>query len=78
MLRDHYTYLITTCVKILCNNYNPLVFFKVNYLIDEGQMTSKGSNAVISYLDHFLDEFGLGEPDVHFHCDNCSGQNKNK
>ena len=40
-----------------------------------GRITSKGSNAVISYIDNFPDEFGLGEPDGHFHCHNCSGQN---
>ena len=38
-------------------------------------MVSKGSNAVISYLDHFLNEFSLGERHMSLHCDNCSGQN---
>lgn len=51
---------------------------QVNYLIDEGMCTSKGSNAVISYLHHFFSKWGLGETAVHLHCDNCSGQNKNK
>lgn len=51
---------------------------QVNYLIDEGMSISKGSNAVISYLHHFFDNYGLGERDVSLHCDNCSGQNKNK
>ncbi|XP_044038134.1 uncharacterized protein LOC122869313 isoform X2 [Siniperca chuatsi] len=48
-----------------------------NYLIDEGHCISKGSNAVIAYLHHFLSQYGLGEKHV-LHCDNCSGQNKNK
>lgn len=39
---------------------------------------SKGSNAVISYLHHFFEKYGLGETTVHLHCDNCAGQNKNK
>jgi len=51
---------------------------QVNYLIDEGMCTSKGSNAVISYLHHFFGKWGLGETELHLHCDNCSGQNKNK
>ena len=51
---------------------------QVNYLIDEGMCTSKGSNAVISYLHHFFGTWGLGEKALHLHCDNCSGQNKNK
>ena len=51
---------------------------QVNYLIDEGMATSKGSDAVISYLHHFFDNYGLGEDYVHLHCDNCAGQNKNR
>ena len=51
---------------------------QVNYLIDEGMCISKGSNAVISYVHHFFENYGLGESSVHLHCDNCSGQNKNK
>ena len=51
---------------------------QVNYLIDEGMATSKGSDAVISYLHHFLGTYGLGEESVTLHCDNCSGQNKNR
>ena len=51
---------------------------QVNYLVDEGVCCRKGSNAVISYLHHFLETYGLGERNVDFHCDNCSGQNKNK
>ena len=51
---------------------------QVNYLVDEGVSISKGSNSVISFLHHFFSQFGLGENVVHLHCDNCSGQNKNK
>lgn len=50
---------------------------QVNYLIDEGMATSKGSNAVINYLHHFFENYGVGETHVDLHADNCSGQNKN-
>ena len=50
---------------------------QVNYLIDEGMASGKGSNAVISYLHHFFNNYGVGEENVELHCDNCSGQNKN-
>ena len=51
---------------------------QVNYLIDEGMATSKGSDAVISYLHHFFLRYGLGEEALQLHCDNCAGQNKNQ
>ena len=51
---------------------------QVNYLIDERHCSSKGSNAVISYLHHYFENYGLGEKEVHLHCDNCSCQNKNR
>ncbi len=51
---------------------------QVDYLVDEGVLISKGSNAVISYLNHFFESYGLGETTAHLHCDNCSGQNKNR
>lgn len=51
---------------------------QMNYLIDEGMCVSKGSNMVISLLHHFFENFGLGEMEVDLHCDNCSGQNKNR
>ncbi|XP_033629960.1 uncharacterized protein LOC117292140 isoform X2 [Asterias rubens] len=51
---------------------------QVNYLIDEGMTSTKGSNAVISYLHHFFENYGLGEEHLSLHCDNCSGQNKNR
>ena len=50
---------------------------QVNYLIDEGRTSNKGSNSVISYLHDYFANFGLGEV-ADLHCDNCGGQNKNK
>lgn len=50
---------------------------QVNYLIDESQSSGKGANVVISYLHDYLENFGLGETDLHLHADNCAGQNKN-
>ena len=49
---------------------------QVNYLIDESHCSSKGSNAVISYLHHYFETYGLGEKEVHLHCDNCSGRTR--
>ncbi|ELT97676.1 hypothetical protein CAPTEDRAFT_206709 [Capitella teleta] len=40
---------------------------QVNYLMDEAHRSTKGSNAVISYLDHFFKFHGLGETDDHLH-----------
>ena len=51
---------------------------QMNFCIDEAHLISKGSNAVISYLNYFFDNYGLGEMDTQLHCDNCSGQNKNR
>ena len=51
---------------------------QMNFLIDEAHLISKGSNAVVSYLHYFFDRFGLGETHADLHCDNCSGQNKNR
>ena len=51
---------------------------QVNYLIDESHCSGKGSNAVISYLHHYFEHYSLGAKDLDLHCDNCSGQNKNK
>ena len=50
----------------------------MNYLIDEASNTGKGGNTIISLLHHFLATHGLGETSVHFHADNCCGQNKNR
>ena len=49
-----------------------------NFLIDEAHVCSKGANNVISYLETFFANFGLGKSVAHLHCDNCSRQNKNK
>ena len=50
---------------------------QTNYLIDEAVDCGKGSNSVISYLHHFLQNHGLGEKNVLFQADNAQGQNKN-
>lgn len=50
---------------------------QMNFVIDEAHLISKGSNAVISFLHYFFENFGLGETNADLHCDNCSGQNKN-
>ncbi|XP_047242435.1 uncharacterized protein LOC124881001 [Girardinichthys multiradiatus] len=50
---------------------------QVNFLIDKGMSSGKGSNEVISYMNHFFTHFGVGETDVDLHYDNCTGQNKN-
>ena len=50
---------------------------QVNYLIDEGMVSGKGANTVISLIHHALENYGLGEEKLHLHADNCSGQNKN-
>ena len=49
----------------------------INYLIDEAVDVGKGANAIVSMLDHFFMNHGLGEKHVHLHADNCGGQNKN-
>ena len=46
---------------------------QITHLIDEIVNTGKGANATISFLHHFLRNHGLGETNVHFHADNCSG-----
>lgn len=48
-----------------------------NYLIDEEDFLEKNANTVISLLDHFFANYGLGEKWVHLTADNCVGQNKN-
>ncbi|MEQ2172837.1 hypothetical protein GOODEAATRI_025460, partial [Goodea atripinnis] len=49
---------------------------QVNFLIDEGMSSGKGSNEV-SYMHHFFTHFRVRETDVDLHCDNWTGQNKN-
>ncbi len=51
---------------------------QINYQVDEAVTISKGFNAVVSYLDNCFGNNGLGETAAHLHCNNCSGQNKNK
>ena len=51
---------------------------QVNYLIDEAVNTGKGANNIISMLHHFLETHNFGEANLHLHCDNCLGQNKNR
>ena len=51
---------------------------QVNFLIDEGMVIDKGSNSVLSYVHFYFAHYGLGEEVAQLHCDNCSGQNKNK
>lgn len=52
-------------------------FRQTNYLIDESDFLSKNANTVISLLDHFFSNYGLGERSAYFTADNCVGQNKN-
>ena len=51
---------------------------QVNFLTDEAGDCGKGANVVISQLHYFFSHHGLGETDVFLHCDNCTGQNKNR
>ena len=51
---------------------------QINFIIDEGTCCGKGSNSVISYLHFFFQNYGVGEQFLVLHCDNGSGQNKNK
>jgi len=50
---------------------------QVNYLIDEADFLDKNANTVISLLDHFFTNHGLGEKHAYLTADNCVGQNKN-
>lgn len=50
---------------------------QVNYLIDESDFLGKDANTVISLLDHFFANHGMGEAEVYLSADNCVGQNKN-
>jgi len=58
----------------ICNEGIPRQY---NYLIDEEHFIEKNANTVISLLDHFFANYGLGEKWVHLTADNCVGQNKN-
>ena len=50
---------------------------QINYLIDEKDLTGKGANETISYLEHYFKHFAPRAKKVNLHCDNCRGQNKN-
>ena len=50
---------------------------QINYLIDEKDLTGKGANETISYLEHYFKEFAPRAKKLNLHCDNCRGQNKN-
>ena len=50
---------------------------QVTYLVDECMDTGKGANTVISYLHHYLENYGINAITVHLNADNCTGQNKN-
>lgn len=50
---------------------------QVNFLNDEAGDCGKGANVVMSQLNFFFDNHGLGEKEVFLHADNCTGQNKN-
>jgi len=58
----------------ICNEGIPRQY---NYLIDEADFLGKNANTVISLLDHFFTNDGLGEKWVHLTADNCVGQNTN-
>lgn len=50
---------------------------QTNYLFDEADFLEKDANTVISILDHFFANHGLGETYACLTADNCVGQNKN-
>ena len=50
---------------------------QVNYLVDESVCCGKGSNVVVSYIHHFLENYGVGEQHLQLNADSCTGQNKN-
>lgn len=56
---------------------NDTVKIQHNFLIPEDRDAGKGANAIISMIHFYMENFSLGEEHVHFHADNCRGQNKN-
>ena len=50
---------------------------KVNFLIEESVLSSKGANSTISHVHYFFHCHGLGETKAQMHADNCGAQNKN-
>ena len=66
-------------IKLYAQKISILYFHnQITYLIDEAFNVGKGANSIISMLHHFFGAHGLGETTVHLHCDNCTGQNKNR
>jgi hypothetical protein len=49
----------------------------MNYLIDEGMDSGKGSNMVVSLLHDYLASSPIQPTHLELHADNCVGQNKN-
>ena len=56
---------------------NEAINRQTTYAIDEAVDRRKGANNVISYLHHYLENYGLGEKILFLQADNCCGQNKN-
>ena len=50
---------------------------QVTYRIDEIVDCGKGSNAVISYIDDYLNKHSFGVSNLSSQADNCSRKNKN-
>ncbi|CAB4025635.1 Hypothetical predicted protein [Paramuricea clavata] len=73
----HHDYISYSRQTLISFNPPEAVPRQVNFLIDEAVSVGKGANSTISYLHYFLEHHGFGETDVHFHADNCGGQNKN-
>ena len=46
---------------------------QVDYLIDEIVSTGKGANSTISYVHHYLENYGIGAKHLLIHADNCVG-----
>ena len=53
---------------------NDGINMQYNYFVDEINSTGKGATATISYIHHFLNEYGFGEKTGYFNADNCSGK----
>uniref|UniRef100_A0A1X7VGY9 DUF7869 domain-containing protein n=1 Tax=Amphimedon queenslandica TaxID=400682 RepID=A0A1X7VGY9_AMPQE len=47
------------------------------HIVDVCVDTGKGANTIISYLHHYLENYGIKAITVHLNADNCTGQNKN-
>ena len=51
------------------------IMYTINYWYIP--IIGKGSNVVVSLLQHYLQYHSLEEQHLHLHADNCIGQNKN-